>query len=247
MMRCVPKINGVYWPCLALASVFGANAGDFLSDALGLGHISGIPYLAAALAVVLLAERFLKVPSVLYFWATIIIIRASATNIGDAFHDFNFEFGLSVPLVGLLLAFMVIAWQTRVPATREQGFIPVNGYYWVTMFVAGVLGTVAGDAASYPLGLGNFGAMVLFAIPLVVLLIVGRKGFYTDLGFYWLAVALIRSAGTAAGDLMAHKLDSIEVSTTLSGIAFVALIVAVYEMTKDNRRLQVRSTGNVLP
>lgn len=242
-MRCVPKINGVYWLCLVLASIFGANVGDFLSDALDLGHLSGIPYLVAALIVVFLAERFLKYRSALYFWAAIIIIRASATNVGDAFRDVHIKFGVSVPVTCLLLAFMVIAWRSRAPFTQEQGFIPVTGFYWITMFVAGVLGTVAGDAASYPLGFGNFGAMIAFAIPLCFLLVIGRKGLYTDLGFYWLAVVFIRSAGTAAGDLITHTLDSIELSTAISGIVFVALIVVAYEMRKGNNRLQVEAVG----
>lgn len=244
-MRCVPKINCIYWLCLALASVFGANAGDFLSDAVGLGHTSGIPYLAVALAAVFLAEHFLKYSSALYFWAAIIIIRASATNVGDAFHDFNFEFSLSVPSLCLLLGLMVIVWRQTAAWTREQGFIPITATYWITMFVAGVLGTVAGDAASYPLGLGNFGAMIAFGVPMVALLFVGRKGLYTDLGFYWLTVALIRSAGTAAGDLVAHKLDSIALSTALSGVVFVGLVVAAYEMKKGNNRLQGESLARV--
>ncbi|HZD90550.1 MAG TPA: hypothetical protein VE224_10650, partial [Pseudolabrys sp.] len=78
-MRFVPKINRPYWACLILASIFGANAGDFLADVAGLGHLSGIPYLAAALAAVFAIERVTSRPSALYFWVAIIIIRASAT------------------------------------------------------------------------------------------------------------------------------------------------------------------------
>ena len=45
-MKCVPKIDAAYWTSLSLASVFGANAGDFIADVVHLGHLSGIPYLA---------------------------------------------------------------------------------------------------------------------------------------------------------------------------------------------------------
>src|ERR1700740_3731477 len=31
-MKCVPKIDAAYWTSLSLASVFGANAGDFIAD-----------------------------------------------------------------------------------------------------------------------------------------------------------------------------------------------------------------------
>lgn len=237
-MRFVPKINAVYWGGLVLASIFGANAGDFLSDALGLGHLAGIPYLAVGLALVFFAERFTPAPSPLYFWAAIIIIRASATNVGDAFHDVDIDFSLSVPLVAVLLVAAVAVWRRLRPPVAGEGFIPVNVFYWITMFVAGVLGTVAGDAVSYPLGLGNFGAMVAFAVPLAVLFFVGRHGLLTRLAYYWLVVAVIRSAGTAAGDLLAHGLDSIEWSTAISGTVFVATVVAAYALTKANSRSQ---------
>ncbi|PIO97441.1 hypothetical protein [Pleomorphomonas carboxyditropha] len=246
-MSCVPKINGVYWLCLALASLFGANAGDFLADGLGLGPLGGLAFLAAGLAGVFLAERLLKQTGALSFWAAIALIGAAAANVADAFHEAGVRFATSVPVACLLLAFMVIAWRTRAPSTQEQGFIPVTGYYWLTMLVAGVLGTVAGDAASYPLGFGNFGAMVAFAIPLTFLLAIGRHGLYTDLGFYWLAVVFIRAAGTAAGDLLTHGLHGIALSTALSGIAFAAFAVVAYELRKGNKRRQVRAVGEGMP
>ena len=36
-----------------VGSVFGANVGDYLSDALRLGHLSGLPVLAVLLALIL--------------------------------------------------------------------------------------------------------------------------------------------------------------------------------------------------
>jgi len=54
----VPSIGKKYWAALILASVFGANTGDFLSDVLGLGHIAGLPYLAALFAIVVIVVLF---------------------------------------------------------------------------------------------------------------------------------------------------------------------------------------------
>ena len=78
-MKCVPKIDAAYWTSLSLASVFGANAGDFIADVVHLGHLSGIPYLAGCLAAVFIIERSAPRPSALYYWIAIIVIRASAT------------------------------------------------------------------------------------------------------------------------------------------------------------------------
>lgn len=245
-MRSIPKINSVYWASLMLASIFGANAGDFLSDALNLGHLTGIPYLAVAVGLVFFAERFMPAPNALYFWAAIIIIRASATNVGDAFHDFHINFGISVPLAAILLVIAVAVWQRLRPPVKDEGSVPVNAFYWVTMFIAGVLGTVAGDAASFALGLGNFGAMVAFAIPLAILLFIGRDGLLTKLAYYWLVVAFIRSAGTAAGDLLAHGFVGIEWSTVISATVFIATVIVAYAGTKANTRLQIATPKNLV-
>ena len=241
-MRCLPKINGVYWLCLALASLFGANLGDFVADGLGLGHLKGLPLLAAGFALVFLAERFLKYKSTLYFWMAIVFSGAAANNVGDAFHDFHVRL-ISVPAVCVLLAAMVIAWRARDPLSEEQGLVPVTGYYWLTLLVAGVLGSLAGDAAAYPLGFGDIGAAVACAIPLAFLLVIGRNGLYADLGFYWLVVVFIVATGTASGDLMAHTLRSIGLSTALSGTAFLALIAVAYEMRRGNTRLPAQAAG----
>ena len=56
--RHVPAMDGKYWAALVLTSIFGCNTGNFLSDTLGLGHVSGLPILAILFAIVLLAERF---------------------------------------------------------------------------------------------------------------------------------------------------------------------------------------------
>jgi uncharacterized membrane-anchored protein len=47
-----------FWGALCLASIFGANMGDFFAHDLGLGHVKGLPFLAVAFAAVLIAERF---------------------------------------------------------------------------------------------------------------------------------------------------------------------------------------------
>lgn len=246
-MRCVPKINGVYWLCLGLAGLFGANAGALLSDALGLGSPKGLPFLAAGLALVFLAERFLTQGSALFFWTAVVLLRTAATSISGLLREDHIRLA-SVPAMCLLLAFMVIVWRSREPTTEEQGVIPINAYYWLTLFVAGVLGTVAGDAASYPLGYGFLGALVAFAIPLAFLLVIGRNGLYADLGFHWLAVVLIVSAGTAAGNLLTHEtVRAAEFSTGISGLVFLGAIVVAYEMRTCNRSLETRTAPGALP
>lgn len=237
-MKRTPDINSKYWVSLIFASVFGANMGDFLADALNLGHLSGLPILALLLAGIFLVERIDNNARMVYYWAAIITVRAAATNIGDIFHDIHASFAISVPIAfaGLMLA--LVAWNKLASDSLKNKIIPVNNFYWISMFFAGVLGTVAGDATSFALGFGNFYAMVVLGIILAVMLWIGRNGLQIQLFYYWLTIAMIRSAGTAAGDLFAHKVFGLELSTGVSGAMFIVVTYLLYNsqlrMAKSN-------------
>ena len=76
----LPTLGSRYWTALCLASIFGANMGDFFAHDLGLGHVDGLPFLAMAFAIVIAGERFDQAVHQAYYWAAIIIVRTAATN-----------------------------------------------------------------------------------------------------------------------------------------------------------------------
>jgi uncharacterized membrane-anchored protein len=67
----LPVLGPRYWAALCIASIFGANMGDFFAHDLGLGHIAGLPFLAAAFAAALAAERFDEWRHQAYYWFVI--------------------------------------------------------------------------------------------------------------------------------------------------------------------------------
>src|SRR6202140_5551075 len=79
----LPMLGTRYWVALCLASIFGANMGDFFARNLGLGHVAGLPFLALALAIVMIGERFDRSVHQAYCWTAIIIVRTAATNFAD--------------------------------------------------------------------------------------------------------------------------------------------------------------------
>ena len=76
----LPTLSTRYWVALCLASIFGANMGDFFARNLGLGHVAGLPFLALALAIVIVGERFDRTVHQVYYWTAIIVVRTAATN-----------------------------------------------------------------------------------------------------------------------------------------------------------------------
>src|SRR5258708_26024133 len=79
----VPAAGDRYWVALSIASVFGANTGDFIAKYLHLGHWGGLPALAILLAVVFFLERRDSAVNQAYYWAAIILVRTAATNLAD--------------------------------------------------------------------------------------------------------------------------------------------------------------------
>ena len=221
-MRSLPRIDLRYWLCLCAASIFGTNTGDLLGDELHLGHLSGLPWLAGLFALILLFDRVSRTPIPLWFWFAIITVRTAATNIGDMFHEWHIDFAVSIPLVLALFASAVWVYRQVTPSS-----IRVTSSYWVCMILAGVLGTLAGDFASFRLHLTPTGTAVVVGILIAMMLrVVLRRKTLTPV-LYWTTVALIRTAGTGAGDALANTFG-LPWSTLLTGLAFLVPVIAFY-------------------
>jgi uncharacterized membrane-anchored protein len=238
-LKHVPQMGTKYWTALILASIFGANTGDFLSDVLKLGHIAGLPFLAILFVLVIIMERFDSSEHVAYFWSAIIIIRTSATNIGDIGHDLRLKAPLVIAAFTIALLATILAWKASSATDRDQnaaqapGRISTVPVYWFAMLLAGALGTVLGDYFSFGLKLGTLRAAFILSVPVAIVLYLGGSRLLTQLSYYFLTVVMIRAAGTAAGDYMARNIG-LSLSTLVSGMAFVEFLT----MWKSKEQIQ---------
>jgi uncharacterized membrane-anchored protein len=229
----LPTLGPRYWVALCLASIFGANMGDFVARNMGLGHVTGLPFLAAALAVVMVAERFDRTVHQAYYWIAIIIVRTAATNFADfACGDMKQPriWVIAALTVVLMLAVWLswqVVWRRQAEKTGDgAAVLGADTGYWVSMFTAGTLGTVIGDYCSHDLHLGDAGASLLLSPLLGGLFLVGRNGPLRWLPFYWLTVVMVRAAGTAVGDFVSGRnMLGLALSTFVTGTLFVALLV----------------------
>ena len=104
--------------------------------------------------------------------------------------------------------------------------------YWISMFIAGSLGTVIGDYSSHDLHLGDGGASLLLAPIVVLLFAIARNGLLRSLPYYWLTIVAVRAAGTAVGDFIASRnMLGLPLSTLVTGVMFVALLALWSEPT----------------
>jgi uncharacterized membrane-anchored protein len=223
----VPTLGLRYWAAISLASVFGANTGDLVSNVLGLGHYKGLAPLAVVLAVILLLERRARVASEAYYWLAIVTVRTAATNLADlGTHDLRLGYPGTIAGLGVLLTVIVIAHRRRGAGAAPTGVPDTNALYWTGMLTAGTLGTAAGDFIAHDLGLGP-ASLVTSAVLAVVLALGGRSGLATPLA-YWTTIVIVRTAGTNVGDFLAgrHGLGwGLPLSTALTGLLMLATLL----------------------
>src|ERR1700744_5367927 len=226
----LPSLGPRYWTALCIASIFGANMGDFCAHNLGLGHVAGLPFLAAALAIVMVAERFDSLRHQLYYWCAIIIVRTAATNFADfSAGDLKLpRLWIMVVLTVLLIAAVWLSWRFawRRLANKTDGVLSADLGYWVCMFLAGTLGTVIGDYSSHNLKLDDAGAAILLSPIVALLFVAGRNGRLALLPLFWTKVVALRAAGTAVGDTLAGRhMLGLPLSTAVTGAVFVILLM----------------------
>jgi uncharacterized membrane-anchored protein len=214
-----PMLSPRYWGLLSIASVFGADVGDFVSHDLHGGHWRGLAPMAVGLAAILLAERNSKRPTEIFYWLAIITVRTAATNLADlGTHDGQLPYGWVVVALALLLAALAALTNRR----TTTGALPATGNaYWLGMLIAGTLGTAIGDGTADALGLGvAMGTVVLGAITAVLFVLRAWPAAAITAG-YWVTVVAVRAAGTTMGDWSAHTIG-LEVGTLCSGLVFIA-------------------------
>jgi uncharacterized membrane-anchored protein len=234
----VPEITPRYWTAILVASMCGANTGDFLSHNLHLGHTRGLLPLAALFLIILGAERRARTATEAYYWLAIIVLRTAATNLADlGTHDLKLGYGAIESGLTVLLIFFLLIDRGRGSAdvsnasiaNRQRPNLPAtNTTYWLAMLTAGTLGTASGDFVADVLSLGlGLGSVVLVAIFAAVLLVSWQFGAMSK-PWYWASIVAARTAGTTLGDLLAsrHGLDlGLPLSTAITASMLAAVVV----------------------
>jgi uncharacterized membrane-anchored protein len=246
----VPQLGARYWIALCLASVFGANMGDFFAHDIGLGHVAGLPFLAMALVAVFVVERFDRAVHEVYYWLAIVIVRTAATNLADFFSvDLRLPklwvmAGLAVLLALCVAAAWQLVWRNApktgdarddAQETDQANLLRADYGYWLAMLIAGTTGTVMGDFFSHDLHLGNAVASVVLSVLLAPFFVAGAWRRRWSLPLYWSTIVMIRAAGTTVGDLVAARNAlGLPLSTAVTGVVFVGFLL-LWRSTKPRQ------------
>ena len=179
-----------------------------------------------------------KVPLItLWFW----IIKIMATTVGETAADFlNFNLGLGLTKTSWIMAILLVFALAIQIAARN--YVPWK--YWIAVVFLSVLGTLVTDNLSDNYGVSLLTTTTVFSLALITTFIAWYASEKTlsihsiftrrrEL-FYWAAILLTFALGTAAGDLVAEKLQfGYAVSALMFGGAIALVTLAYYKFGLD--------------
>jgi uncharacterized membrane-anchored protein len=172
-----------------------------------------------------------KVPEItLYFW----VIKVLCTTVGETASDYlSDNVGLGLTKTTFITAALLLA--TLVFQFRARRY--VAGIYWTGIVLISVVGTQITDNLSDNYGVSLVTTTTVFSIVLAIVFAVWYASertlsihtIYTTRreSFYWLAVLFTFALGTAAGDLIAERMNvgyAWSLALFAAAIAFVAFL-----------------------
>ena len=173
----------------------------------------------------------------LLFW----ILKIFATTLGEVLGDFfsmtlNIGYSLSL-LITFVLFVIVLLWQLK----QDRFHAPI---YWLVIIGTTTVGTEISDLMDRTFGLGYaLGASILFVALLIVLFIwhrhVGEIRVYpvtqrrVEL-YYWAAILVSNSLGTAFGDFLSDNLGLSYLVGAAITAAVIVVVVLLHYFTRIN-------------
>ena len=169
-----------------------------------------------------------KVPEItLFFW----VIKILCTTVGETGADFlDTKLNLGLDGVTLIIGTMLVV--TLIFQFKTKKYVP--GIYWLAVVLISIVGTLITDNLTDKLGIPLMITTIIFTISLSIVFAIWYKkektlSIHTIIttrreAFYWLAILFTFALGTAAGDLLAEKIN---LGYLLSAIIFGVLIASV--------------------
>lgn len=176
----------------------------------------------------------------LLFW----MLKILATTLGEVLGDFfsmtlNIGYSLSL-LITFILFIIVLLWQLK----QDHFHAPI---YWLVIIGTTTVGTEISDLMDRTLGLGYaMGSLILFSCLLIVLFIwhrhMGQIKVYPIVErqvelYYWIAILISNSLGTAFGDFLSDNLGLSYLTGAAITAGIIILVVLLHYLTKINELL----------
>ena len=169
-----------------------------------------------------------KVPEVtIWFW----IIKVLCTTVGETAADY-LSTKLNLGLTGTTLVMSVVLVGALVWQFKSKQYVP--GVYWLAVVLISVVGTLITDNLTDHFNVNLITTTTIFAVVLALVFAAWQSVEHTlsihsirttrREAFYWLTILFTFALGTAAGDLVAEKIN---IGYWKSALVFSGLIAVV--------------------
>jgi uncharacterized membrane-anchored protein len=101
---------------------------------------------------------------------------------------------------------------------RTRNLPTIDAGYWAAIVAASICGTITGDLAAGPLGLGHVRGILPLTLIFLAIVWAEKLLDWTTVAFYWLAIIVLRTMATNIADYATHDLK-------LSYPIFVLLLI----------------------
>ena len=169
-----------------------------------------------------------KVPEItIWFW----IIKVLCTTVGETAADY-LSTKLNLGLTGTTLVMSVVLVGALVWQFKSKQYVP--GVYWLAVVLISVVGTLITDNLTDHFNVNLITTTTIFAVVLALVFAAWQSVEHTlsihsirttrREAFYWLTILFTFALGTAAGDLVAEKIN---IGYWKSALVFAGLIAVV--------------------
>lgn len=177
-----------------------------------------------------------KVPEVtIYFW----VIKVLCTTVGETAADFlNTNLGLGLTNTTFIMGGLLLI--TLFFQFRFRKYVP--GIYWLAVVLLSVVGTQITDNLVDNFGVTLVTTTTIFTVVLAAIFVAWYASektlsihtIYTTRreAFYWLAILFTFALGTAAGDLIAERLNAGYWNSAILFAALIAVVTIAYYAAK---------------
>ena len=247
----LPSLDARYWLVVALITILGSNAGDFVSDRFDTATVLDVhvPVVAVLLLAVLWFEPRDASASHRCYWLALLLVPMTSNDLAGLVMS-GAPVGRIAIISCLLLALVstfLIARSDAMHAVasnmmlRPRPNLPLtDASYWLGMLIASVLGTTASDWLTGTEGLSDGLALPIAGVPTLAAiaafhLLPARFRFI----LYWVAIVLLNAAATAAGHFLAWN-PYVGVGLPLSLVVPALVLAAIALLGRRSLRRRPR-------
>ena len=232
----VPTVG--FWVLKALSTAMGESVSDWSIRALPpvVAVVLGFLGFVIALAVQLTRQRYRPWA----YWLTVAMVGIFGTMAADVAHVVvGLPYAASFALCAALLATLFVVWH------RTEGTLDVHAvttarrewYYWAAVVLTFAMGTALGDLTAVTLHLGYGGAVVLFAVLVVVPAFGRRFARWDAVASFWVAYVLTRPVGASVADWLGKPVAEGGVGVGSGVVGAVLLLLMAVGVVVTSTRL----------